>query len=101
MNFIPVNSLPKEHIFERLKECNKGKHGPIGTEVKVVVFSFHNTPKGMPKFFTLVGHPKSTNKQNQFALIVVEACEMAAVKDGNTILFRESTYSVAHKVQFN
>ena len=33
--------------------------------------------------------------------MVVEACEMAAMKDGNTILLNESTYGVACEEQFN
>ena len=73
----------------------------MATEVKVVVVSFHNTPKGMPPFFTLSGHPQTTNEQNKFALMVVEACEMAAMKDGNYVLLNESTYGVACEVQFN
>ena len=44
-DFIPVDGLSKEQVFERLKACNKGKHGPMKTEVKVVVVYFHNTPK--------------------------------------------------------
>ena len=87
---IPVGGLSKEQIFERLKEFNKDKHGPMATEVKVVVVSFHNTPKGMPPFFTLAGHPQTTNENNQFALMAVEACEMAAMKDGNAVLLYES-----------
>ena len=79
--FIPVGGLSKDHIFERLKACNKGIHGPMATEVKVVVFSFQNTPKGMPPSFSLSDHPQTTTKQNQFALVVVEVCEMDAMKD--------------------
>ena len=61
--FIPVGDLSKDHIFERLKYCNKVKHSPMATEVKVVVVSFQNTPKGMPPFFTLSGHPQTTNEK--------------------------------------
>ena len=60
-DFIPVDGLLKVQIFERLKYFNKCKHGPMATEVKVVVVSFQNTPKGMPPFFTLSGHPQTTN----------------------------------------
>ena len=79
--FIPVGGLSKDHIFERLKACNKGIHVPMATEVTVVVFSFQNTPKGMPPSFSPSDHPQTTNKQNQFALVVVEVCEMDAMKD--------------------
>ena len=48
-DLIPVGGLSKERIFERLKECNKGKQGPMVIEVKVVVVSFQNTTKGMPQ----------------------------------------------------
>ena len=34
-------------------------------------------------------------------MMVVEACEMAATKDGNDVLLNESTDGVAYKVQFN
>ena len=64
--FIPVNGLSKEHLFERLQECKKGKYGPMETEVKFVVVSFQNTPKGMPQFLTLYGYPQTTNEKNQF-----------------------------------
>ena len=100
-DFIPIGGLSKEQIFERLKECNKGKHGPMATEVKVVVVYFQNTPKGMPHFFSLAGHPQITNKHNKFALMVVEACEMAVIKYGNAVLLNESTDCVACEVQFN
>ena len=33
--------------------------------------------------------------------MLVEACEMAAIKDGNYILLNESTDGVACKIQFN
>ena len=72
------------------------------TEIKFVVVSFQNTPKGiMPQFFTLYSHPQTTNENNQFALMVVEACEMAVMKDGNAVPLNESTYGVACEVQFN
>ena len=73
----------------------------MATGVKVVVVYFHNTPKGMPPVFTLAGNSQTTNKQNQFALMVVEACEMASMKYGNAVLFNESTDCVVCKVQFN
>ena len=98
---IPVGGLSKEQIFERVKECNKVKHIPMAIEVKVVVVSFQNTPKGMSQFFTLAGHPQTTNEQNQFAPMVVEACEMAATIDGNDVLLNEKTYGVACEVKFN
>ena len=60
-DFIPIGGLSKEQIFERLKECNKGKHGPKATYIKVVVVSFQDTPKGMPPFFTLDSHLQTTN----------------------------------------
>ena len=60
--FIPVGDLSQYHIFERLKDCNKVKHGTLATEVKVVVVSFQNTPKVMPLFFTLSGHPQTRMK---------------------------------------
>ena len=100
-DFIPVNGLLKEQIFEHLKECNKVKHGPMATEVKVFVVYFQKTPKGMPPFFTLTGHPQTTNKNNQFELMVFEACEMAAMKDRNSVHLNESTYGVACEVKFN
>ena len=56
-DLIIVGSLSKEQIFERLKECNKGKHVPRAIEIKVVVVSFQNTPKLMPPFFTIDSHP--------------------------------------------
>ena len=43
--FIPFSGLLKEQISKRLRECNKVKHGPMVTEVKVVVIYFQNTPK--------------------------------------------------------
>ena len=43
--FIPVNGLSKNQIFERLKECNKGKHGPMETEVKVFLFPLRTNQK--------------------------------------------------------
>ena len=49
-DFILVEGLLKEQIFESLKECNKGKHGTMATEVKVTVVSLQNTPKGIPPF---------------------------------------------------
>ena len=100
-DFIPVGGLLKEQIFERLKECNKVKHGPMATEVKVVVVYFQNTPKVMSPFFTLSGHPKTTNEKNQFVLTVVEACKMDVMKDGNSVLLNESICGVACKVQCN
>ena len=57
-DFIPVDVLSKEQIFERLKECNKGKHRLTITEVKDVVFYFQNTPKGMPKFLLFLATHK-------------------------------------------
>ena len=33
--------------------------------------------------------------------MMVEACEMAAVKDGNAVLLNDSTDGVACEVQFN
>ena len=84
-----------------MKEYNKGKHGPMATEVKVFVVSFQNTPKGIPPYLTLAGHSQTTNEQNPFALMVVEACEMAALKYGNAVLLNESTDDVACKLQFN
>ena len=30
-DFIPFDGLSKEQIFERLKECNKGKHSSMAT----------------------------------------------------------------------
>ena len=55
----------------------------------------------MIQFFTLDVHPQSTNEENQFALMMVEACEMAEMKDGNVVVLNESTYGVACEVQFN
>ena len=52
-DFIPVNSLYKDKIFERLKYCNKVKHGPMAKKFKVVVVSFQTKPKGIPPFLTL------------------------------------------------
>ena len=71
------------------------------TGFKVVVVSFQNAPKGMPPFLTLAGHPQTTNENNQFSLIVVEACEISATKDGNSIFLNESTDGFACEVQFN
>ena len=62
-DFIPVGGLSKEQIFERLKECNKSKHGPMETEVIVVVVSFQNTPKGMPPFLLLLATHKLQTKR--------------------------------------
>ena len=59
-------------------------------EVKVVVVYFQNTPKVMTSFFTLSGHPRTTNEQNQFAPMMVEAFEMAEMKDGNDVLLNYS-----------
>ena len=73
----------------------------MATEVKVVVVSFQNTPKGILPYLTLAGQSQTTNEQNPFALMVVEACEMAAFKYGNAVLLNESTDYVACKVQFN
>ena len=66
----------------------------MAKEVNVVVVWFQNTPKGMPPFFTLSGHPQTTNEHNQFALMMVEACEMDAMKDGNDVLLNDSTDGV-------
>ena len=66
----------------------------MATEVKVVVVSFQNTTEVMPIFLTLASQPQTKNEHNQFALIMVEACEMAAIKYGNAILLNESTYGV-------
>ena len=55
----------------------------------------------MPPFFILAGHTQTTNENNQFLLMVVESCEIAAMKDVNYVLLNESTYGVACKVQFN
>ena len=33
--------------------------------------------------------------------MVVEACELDATKDGNTVLLNESTYGVVYEVQLN
>ena len=49
-DLIFVNYLTKNQIFERLNECNKGKHGPMETEVNIVIVFFHNKPKGMTPF---------------------------------------------------
>ena len=73
----------------------------MATEVKVVVVSLYNTPKVIPTFFTLAGQPKTEKEQNQFTLMVAEACEMYAMKDGNTIILNESTDGVACEIQFN
>ena len=100
-DFIPIDGLSKIQIFERLKECNKDKHGPMATEVKVVVVSFQDTTEVMPIFLTLASQPQTKNEHNQFALIMVEACEMAAIKYGNAILLNESTYGVEQEVQPN
>ena len=51
--------------------------------------------------FTLNGNPQTTNENNQFALRVVEACEMAAMKYGNSVLLNESTDGVSCELQFN
>ena len=55
----------------------------------------------MPPLFTLSGHPQTTNERNQIALMVVEACEMSAIKDGNAVLLNQSIDGVAYKVKFN
>ena len=73
----------------------------MSLEVKVVVVSFQNAPKGMPHFFILAGHPQTTNENNQFVLMVVEACEIAVIKDVNDVLLNESTNGVACEVKFN
>ena len=73
----------------------------MATEVKVFVVSFQNTPKGIPPYLTLAGHSQTTNEQNPFALMVVEACEMDAMKDVNAVLLNESTDDVVFRVQFN
>ena len=67
----------------------------MSLEVKVVVVSFQNAPKGMPHFFILAGHPQTTNENNQFALMLAEACEMDAMKDRNDALLNDLTYGVA------
>ena len=100
-DFITVDGLSKEKIFERLKECNKGKHGPKATYIKVVVVSFQDTPKGMPQYFALGVHPQNTNEKNQFSLMVLEAFEMSAMKYRNAVLMNDSTDGVACEVQFN
>ena len=73
----------------------------MATEVKFIFIYFQNTPKVMPPFFTLAGHPQTTNEQNKFALMVVEACEMAAMKDGNSVLLDKPTDGIACEVKFN
>ena len=40
-------------------------------------------------------------KNNEFALMVVEACEMAAMKDRSSVLLNESIDGVVCEVQFN
>ena len=60
-DFISVDKFTKDQIFEQLKECNKYRHGPMETEVKVVFVYFQNTPKEMPPFSTLADHQKTTN----------------------------------------
>ena len=69
--------------------------------VKVVVVYFKKKLKGIPPFFNLAGHPQTKNEQNQFAMMVVESCEMDVTKDRNAVLLNESTYGVACKAQFN
>ena len=73
----------------------------MATDFKVVVVSFHNTPKVIPPFLTLAGHSQTTNENNPFSLMVIEACEMAAMKYVNAILLNDSTYGFACEVQFN
>ena len=64
-DFIPFGGLSKDQIFERLKECNKGKHGPMAIEVNFVVLSFQNRPKGMSPFFLFLANQKiQTNRIN-------------------------------------
>ena len=70
------------------------------TGFKVVVVSFQNAPKGMPPFLTLAGHPQTTNEKNQFALMVVEACEMDSMKDRNSVLLNKSKDGVVCEVKF-
>ena len=64
-DYISVEDLTKEHIFEQLEECNKGKHGTMATEVKVVVIFFQNRPTGMSPFSLLLATLRlQTNRMN-------------------------------------
>eukprot|EP00957_Ditylum_brightwellii_P061192 4643364-Ditylum_brightwellii.AAC.1 len=62
----------------------------MATEIIVAVVSFQNTSSRMTPFLTLAGNPQTTNKQNQCASMVVKACSIAAMKDGNAGILNES-----------
>ena len=55
----------------------------------------------MPPFFTIYGHPQTTNKQNKFSLMVVEASEISSMKDDNVVLFNGLIDGVSCEVNFN
>ena len=97
---IPDNSS-KEEVKTLLKACAEGKHGVLATEVKVAVLSFQEAPPGMCPYVVLAGIPQTTNENNDFAEVCINACKVAAKQVGKLTIVNTSTDGVACEVEGN
>ena len=97
---IPDNSS-KEEVKTLLKACAEGKHGVLTTEVKVAVLSFQEAPPGMCPYVVLAGIPQTTNENNDFAEVCINACKAAAKQVGKLTIVNTSTDGVACEVEGN
>ena len=79
----------------------EGKHGELATEVKVAVVSFQEVAKGQCPYVNLLARSQTTNESNNFMTMVMNACTIAAEKDGNAVVLNSSTYGVSCEVQGN
>ena len=68
---------------------------------KLLLFLFITHQKECHHFLLFLDTHKLQMNRTNFALMVVEACEMAAMKYGNSILLNELTYDVACEVKLN
>jgi hypothetical protein len=73
----------------------------VAKEIKVVVLSFQNTPKGMCPYFTLASLPQTVNKSNTFGEYILDACLAAAKTVQNVALLNQTTDGVSCEVQWN
>ena len=91
----------KEKVKALLKACDDGEHGVLATEVKVAVLSFQEAPPKMCPYVALAGIPQTTNGNNDFAEVCMDACKEAAKQVGKLTIVNTSTDGVACEVEGN
>ena len=90
-----------EETKDFLQQCLEGKRGELATEVKVAVVSFQEVAKGQCPYVNILARSQTTNEINNFITMVMNACKVAAEKDGNTVVLNSSTYGLSCEVQGN